>query len=85
MSRDPEHSADTSPTLTDVGERLVGAHEIARMFGVERQTVHDWLKKPERFHFPEPLDVIKAGKVWATEDVRTWAAETGRAIMGSWS
>jgi prophage regulatory protein len=85
MSRDSKTPPDTSPTLTDVGERLVGAHEIARMFGVERQTVHDWLKKPERFHFPEPWDVIKAGKVWRTEDVRAWAGETGREIVGSWS
>jgi predicted DNA-binding transcriptional regulator AlpA len=74
--------ADTSetPTLPDVGERLVGAHEIARMFAVERQTVHDWLKKPERFRFPEPWDQIKAGKVWRTEDVRAWAKKTGREI-----
>jgi len=58
----------------------VGAHEIARMFDVSRQTVHDWLKRPERFGFPEPWDEIKAGKVWLTKDVRAWAAKTGRKI-----
>lgn len=73
---------DTSqtPTLSDVGERLVGAHEIARMFDVSRQTVHDWLKRPERFGFPEPWDEIKAGKVWRTQDVLAWAEARGREI-----
>lgn len=74
--------ADTppSPTLSDVGERLVGTHEIARMFDVSRQTVHDWLKRPERFGFPEPWDRIRAGAVWRTEDVRAWAEKMGRAV-----
>ena len=72
--------APDAPTLSDVGERLVGAHEIARMFDVSRQTVHDWLKKPERFGFPDPWDEIRAGKVWRTEDVLKWADETGRKI-----
>lgn len=74
--------ADTSdaPTISDMGERLVGAHEIARMFDVSRQTVHDWLKKPERFGFPEPWDRIRAGAVWRTKDVQAWAKKTGRPI-----
>ncbi len=72
--------ADTSqpPTLPDVGERLVGAHEIARMFDVSRQTVHDWLKRPDRFGFPEPWDEVRAGKIWRTKDVQRWAEKTGR-------
>jgi hypothetical protein len=60
----------------------VGAHEIAQMFDVQRQTVHDWLKKPERFGFPEPWDTIKAGKVWRTQDVMAWAEKTGREVRG---
>lgn len=74
--------ADTpeTNTLTDMGERLVGAHEIARMFDVSRQTVHDWLKRPDRFGFPEPWDRIRAGAVWRTEDVLAWAKKTGRKI-----
>lgn len=73
---------DTSdaPTLSDMGERLVGTHEIARMFDVSRQTVHDWLKRPERFGFPEPYDRIRAGSVWLTSDVLAWAKEKGREI-----
>jgi predicted DNA-binding transcriptional regulator AlpA len=63
-----------------VGERLVGTHEIARMFDVSRQTVHDWLKRPERFHFPEPYDRIRAGAVWLTADVVAWAEKEGREI-----
>jgi predicted DNA-binding transcriptional regulator AlpA len=72
--------ANTSPTLSDVGERLVGAHEIARMFDVSRQSVHDWLKDRDRTGFPEPWDVIRAAKVWRTEDIRAWAEKTGRQI-----
>lgn len=72
---------DTPPThtLPDVGERLVGTHEIARMFDVSRQTVHDWLKKPE-LDFPEPWDRIRAGAVWRTEDVLRWARDNERPI-----
>lgn len=75
---------DTSgtPTLSNVGERLVGAHEIAQMFGVTRQSVHDWTKDRERTGFPEPWDRIKAGAVWRTQDVRAWAERTGREIVG---
>ena len=75
-------NADTppAPTLSDVGERLVGTHEIARMFDVSRQTVHDWLKRPERFGFPEPYDRIRAGAVWLTEDVIAWGKDSGRKL-----
>ena len=69
-----------TPTLSDVGAELVGAHEIAEMFGVSRQAVHNWLKDPERWGFPEPLDRIKAGAVWRTADVLAWAAEKGREV-----
>lgn len=75
-------SAETAqgPRLPRVGEVLVGAHEIARMFDVERQTVHNWLKDRERSGFPAPLDRIKAGYVWSTPAVRAWAREKGREI-----
>lgn len=76
----PHADTPQSPTLADMGERLVGTHEIARMFDVSRQTVHDWLKRPERFGFPEPWDRIRAGAVWRTEDVRAWAKKEGRTI-----
>ena len=75
------HAESTAPpTLSSVGERLVGAHEIAKMFDVSRQSVHDWSKDRARTGFPEPWDRIKAGAVWRTEDVRAWAKKTGRRI-----
>jgi hypothetical protein len=49
------------------------------MFDVSRQTVHDWLKKPE-LGFPEPYDRIRAGAVWLTADVLAWAKKTERKI-----
>lgn len=83
MSIGTNEPADKSatPNLLDVGERLVGAHEIAAMFGVSRQAVHNWMKDPERWGFPEPYDRIKAGTVWLTADVLEWAATHGREIQ----
>ena len=75
----PRPDTSPAPTLSDMGERLVGTHEIARMFDVSRQTVHDWLKKPE-LGFPEPWDRIRAGAVWRTQDVRAWAESKEREI-----
>ncbi len=62
--------------LTDV-EHLVGAAEIQQMFGVSRQRVQQMVNRAD---FPEPEVTLKMGKVWRTDDVRTWAAEHGRDI-----
>jgi predicted DNA-binding transcriptional regulator AlpA len=79
VSRDLKYriAALPTPNLANVG-KVVGAHEIAEMFGVSRQAVHNWLKDPDRWDFPEPLGHIKAGLVWWTADVVKWAEEKGR-------
>lgn len=81
MSRDSHDAPDTlpAPNLSDVGE-LVMAAEIAQMFGVTRQAVHLWYQQRARTGFPEPVDVVKAGAIWRTADVVTWAEERGREI-----
>lgn len=56
---------------------LVGAQEIAHMFGVSRQRVQQLTSRAD---FPAPAVVLAAGKVWHTEDVERWAASQGRKI-----
>jgi predicted DNA-binding transcriptional regulator AlpA len=65
-----------TPNLAHVGE-LVMAAEIAEMFGVRRQSVDLWAKRPD---FPEPVATLKAGRIWRTADVVRWAEERGREI-----
>lgn len=65
------------PNLEDVGE-LVMAAEIADMFGVRRQSVDLWSKQPG---FPEPVETLKAGRIWRTADVVEWARARGREIQ----
>lgn len=53
------------------------AADIAAMYGVTRQAVDLWTRQPG---FPEPLDVVKAGRIWRTTDVVAWAEARGRAV-----
>ena len=79
MSRGAETLSDTwlTANLADVGE-LVGAAEIQAMLGgLSRQRVQQLVSAPD---FPEPIAVLKAGKVWRTADVVKWAEEKGREI-----
>jgi prophage regulatory protein len=57
--------------------RLVGAQEIGRMLGVNRQRVSQLAAADD---FPEPLAVLAMGKVWAADDVEKWARNRGRTL-----
>lgn len=57
--------------------RLVGAQEIGRMLGVNRQRVNQLAATSD---FPEPLAVLAMGKVWAAQDVEKWASRRGRTL-----
>jgi predicted DNA-binding transcriptional regulator AlpA len=57
--------------------RFVGAQEIGRMLGVNRQRVNQLAALPD---FPEPVQVLAMGKVWAAPDVERWAKRRGRVI-----
>lgn len=48
---------------------LVGAAEIADMFGVSRQRVYQLSTRED---FPEPVAVLSRGRVWERADVRFW-------------
>ncbi len=52
-----------------------GAHEVALMLGLSRQRVHQLVQQGD---FPEPFEVLAAGKVWLTEDVQRWDDERKR-------
>ncbi len=56
---------------------LVDATEIARRFGVARQSViHDWRRRhPE---FPEPIFLTTRTRLWLWPEVRRWGELTGR-------
>ncbi|QCX28092.1 helix-turn-helix domain-containing protein [Nocardioides jishulii] len=56
-------------------ENLVGVAEVADMLAVSRQRVHQ-LAAAEGF--PEPVAVLKAGKIWERADVEGWARSQGR-------
>jgi len=49
---------------------LVGIAEIAELLGVSRQRV-DQLSRTDP-NFPQPLAELRAGRIWAAPDVRTW-------------
>lgn len=59
----------------------MGAWEIARMFGVSRQAVHQWIDNP-RQEFPKPVARLHMGLVWRADDVAAWARKNGRPIRG---
>jgi hypothetical protein len=57
--------------------RLVGRGELRKLFGVSyTRTVH-LADQPD---FPEPLDELSVGKIWALDDVIAWADRKGRAL-----
>jgi len=66
--------------LTFVTDHLVGAVEIAAMFGVSRQRVNQIAKDDPTF--PEPTASLATGRVWERSDVEKWAKDTGRVIVG---
>ena len=61
-------------------EQLVGAAEIAKMFGVTRQAVDALVRR--RKDFPRPIAEISAGRIWERRAIEEWAAKTGRLGKG---
>ena len=54
---------------------LVGVAEIAEMFGVTRQRVHQLIQAND---FPAPEAELSAGRIWKRSDVEAWGRATGR-------
>lgn len=51
---------------------LMGTAEVAALLQVSRQRV---LQLAQRAGFPEPLAVLRMGKVWCGRDIRRWAEQ----------
>lgn len=48
---------------------LVGISEIAEMAGISRNTLAQRVKRGK---LPEPVAVLKAGKIWLRSDIEAW-------------
>jgi predicted DNA-binding transcriptional regulator AlpA len=57
---------------------LVGLTEIAKLFGVSRQRVHQ-LAVTEGF--PMPAADLASGRVWDRKAIEKWAKATGRTTV----
>ena len=57
--------------------RLVGRGELRRLFGVSATRTIQIAERPD---FPQPLDELSVGKIWALDDVITWAEQSGRTL-----
>lgn len=64
-------------TMLTTVHHIVGAQEIAHMFGVSRQRVQQLISRDD---FPAPIRTLAMGKVWHTEDVIRWATAKGRQV-----
>ncbi|HEY3630585.1 MAG TPA: DNA-binding protein [Jatrophihabitantaceae bacterium] len=65
-------------TLLDVRMELVGPAELTQMLDVSRTRFAQLIARKD---FPEPVADLVMGKIWALEDVRAWAAQTGRELQ----
>ena len=65
---------DTAPMTKG---RLAGRGELRRLFGVSATRTIQIAERPD---FPEPLDELSVGKIWALDDVIAWAERSGRTL-----
>jgi predicted DNA-binding transcriptional regulator AlpA len=65
-------SASTLGSLGVSPEDALSVGEIAKLFGVTRNSAHRYTQRPE---FPEPLAVTSGGRVWLRRDVERWGRE----------
>lgn len=56
---------------------LVMSAEIVHMLGLSRPRVDQLSNSKD---FPEPVAVVKAGRIWLRKDVEEWAKTKGREI-----
>jgi len=72
-------ASKSHPTHRERG-KLLGIHEVADMFGVQRDTVDKWRS---RDLMPDPDEVLHAGPVWWETTLIQWARKTGREVGAS--
>ncbi|MDX6450593.1 MAG: prophage regulatory protein [Gaiellaceae bacterium] len=65
--------SDLASTVRQVkGKALVGSAELPELLGVSRPTSIRYARRPD---FPEPLERLASGPVWARADIERWAKE----------
>ena len=57
---------------------VVAMAELIDMLGLSKARIVQLIASPA---FPQPLAVIKAGKIWSYADVQTWAENGGRTVL----
>jgi predicted DNA-binding transcriptional regulator AlpA len=55
---------------------LMGTHEIAKRLGVSRARADQLLRQKGA---PDPVAVLRQGRVWLKRDVEAWMRKIGRA------
>lgn len=66
----PWTEPEPEPEPTD--DTLVGLAEIAKMAGVQRETVQAWTER--HASFPVPAETLAMGRVWWRSDIAAWLA-----------
>jgi predicted DNA-binding transcriptional regulator AlpA len=56
---------------------LAMSAELMQMLGVSKSRVVALRKDPD---WPEPVDTLKVGEVFAIADIQAWAAKRGRTL-----
>lgn len=56
---------------------LAMSAELIKMLGVSKSRVVALRKEPD---WPEPIDTLKGGEVFAIADIEAWAAKRGRTL-----
>lgn len=60
--------------------QVIALAEVADFLGVSRQRAAILADRPD---FPAPLATLSVGRIWSTEDVRSYAARRNRRLDDS--
>jgi prophage regulatory protein len=56
---------------------VVAMGEIGQMLGVSKRRVSMLIARDD---FPAPIAHLSVSRIWAYQDIRTWAEDSGRSI-----
>lgn len=81
MSRSSQPSETTAPDPPRFqlpkalqGQEMISAAQVARAFGVARQTIYEWIKREEH-PFPKPKRLGRRLTRFRRRDIEEWIAE----------
>lgn len=74
---------ETTMTLAEVYEDLVGVAEVAEQLGVQPHRVRRWIERREATNCPRPVRELKLGHLFSMSDWRGWFA-LWKVTRGSW-